>query len=448
MGRGEGSRGPLPLRFPELLRCLVQHIDRIRDTRQQRKVKYSLRDCYLSAFAMFFLQDPSLLEFQRRFENALQSNNLRTIFGVQSIPVDSQLRTIIDTHPHSAISAAFLPLFHRLADNGILLPFQFMPDLFLLTLDGSQYFGSAKLQCPRCLVKEHKDGRRDYSHQILQATVVHPDLHQVIPLAPEFIGNEDGKEKQDCEINAAKRLIARIRADYPRPPFILVADGLYSKQPFIELLLDKENKGKAQQPLHFILVAKPDDHKDLFSNIQGLRRGKLLEHKERVDAQGRRHLYEWVTEVPLNASAKSPIVNFLEYRIIHKDGTPGYHNSWVTDLTLSADTVQWITRGGRARWKIENESFNTLKNQGYHLEHNFGHGSHYLSEALFLLNLLAFFFHQNFEITDELYQKARARFSARKEYWNAIRASFRLFLFASWDEVLERINSPPLPAFP
>jgi hypothetical protein len=278
--------------------------------------------------------------------------------------------------------------------------------------------------------------------------VVNPDLHQVIPLAPEFIGNEDGKVKQDCEINAAKRFIARIRADYPRPPFILVADGLYSKQPFIELLLDKENKEKAQQPLHFILVAKPDDHKDLFSNIQGLRRGKLLEHKERVDAQGRRHLYEWVTEVPLNASAKSPIINFLEYRIIHKDGTPGYHNSWVTDLTLSTNTVQWITRGGRARWKIENESFNTLKNQGYHLEHNFGHGSHYLSEALFLLNLLAFFFHQIFELTDELYQKARARFSARKEYWNAIRASFRLFLFASWDEVLERINSPPLPAFP
>jgi hypothetical protein len=105
---------------------------------------------------MFFLQDPSVLEFQRRFENALQSNNLRTVFGVQSIPVDSQLRSIIDTHPHSAISAAFLPLFHRLADHGILLPFQFMPDLFLLTLDGSQYFGSAKLQCPAVWSKSTK----------------------------------------------------------------------------------------------------------------------------------------------------------------------------------------------------------------------------------------------------------------------------------------------------
>ena len=66
MGRGEGSRGPLTLRFPELLRCLVQHIDRIVDTRQQAKVNYPLRDCYLGAFALFYLQDPSLLEFQRR----------------------------------------------------------------------------------------------------------------------------------------------------------------------------------------------------------------------------------------------------------------------------------------------------------------------------------------------------------------------------------------------
>ena len=447
MGRGEGSRGPLQLRFPALLGCLAEHVDLIDDTRQRAKVRFLLRDCYLSSFAMFYLQDPSLLEFQRRFENEIQSNNLRTVFGVHDIPVDSQLRDLIDRHSHQPLIGVYSQLFQRLADHGVLHPFRFLQDQYLLTLDGSQYFGSSRLECPRCLLKEHRDGRKEYSHQILQATIVHPDLRQVIPLAPEFIGNEDGKEKQDCEINAAKRFIARLRADYPRPPFIIVADGLYSKQPFIELLLDNENKGKEQHPLHFILVAKPDDHKDLFSNIQGLRRGKLLEHKERVDAQGRRHLYEWVTEVPLNASTKSPIVNFLEYRIIHKDGTPGYHNSWVTDLTLTADTMAWITRGGRARWKIENESFNTLKNQGYHLEHNFGHGSHYLSEALFLLNLLAFFFHQIFELTDELYQKARARFSARREYWNAIRASFRLFLFVSWDEVLQRINSPPLPAF-
>jgi hypothetical protein len=430
------------LRFPALLGCLAEHIDLIEDTRQKAKAQFLLRDCYLSSFAMFYLQDPSLLEFQRRFEDEIQSNNLRTVFGVHDIPVDSQLRDLIDRHPHQPLIGVYSQLFQRLADHGVLHPFRFLQDQYLLTLDGSQYFGSSRMECPRCLVKEHRDGRKDYSHQILQATVVHPDLRQVIPLAPEFIGNEDGHDKQDCEINAAKRLIARLRSSQAQMPFIIVGDGLYSKQPFIQDLM--------QEPLrlHFILVAKPTDHKDLAANIAGLRRKDLLEKKELRDKLGRLNRYEWVEQVPLNADSRSPLVNYLEYSILKEDGTPSYHNSWVTDLPLSQDTVQWITRGGRARWKIENESFNTLKNQGYHLEHNFGHGSKFLSETYFLLNLLAFFFHQIFDLTDELYRQARARFSARKEYWNAIRAAFRYFIFTSWDEVLDRINSPPLPAFP
>jgi hypothetical protein len=442
MGRGEGSRGPLQLQFPALLSCLADHIDLIKDTRQQAKVRFLLRDCYLSGFAMFFLQDPSLLEFQRRFEDEIQSNNLRTVFGVHDIPVDSQLRDLIDRHSHQPLIGVFSQIFQRLADHEVLHPFRFLQDQYLLTLDGSQYFGSSQLQCPRCLLKEHRDGRKDYSHQILQATVVHPDLSQVIPLAPEFIGNEDGRDKQDCEINAAKRLIARLRSCQQQLPFIIVADGLYSKQPFIQDLM------RAPQQLHFILVAKPADHKDLSANIAGLRRRDLVGKMELRDKLGRLNRYEWIEQVPLNADPKSPLVNYLEYSILKEDGTPSYHNSWVTDLPLSQDTVQWITRGGRARWKIENESFNTLKNQGYHLEHNFGHGEKFLSETFFLLNLLAFFFHQIFERTDELYRQARARFSARKEYWNAIRAAFRYFIFTCWDEVLDRINSPPLPAFP
>ena len=73
-----------------------------------------------------------------------------------------------------------------------------------------------------------------------------------------------------------------------------------------------------------------------------------------------------------------------------------------------------LVRAARARWKIENEGFNTLKNQGYHLEHNFGHGDQHLSEAFFTLNLLAFFIHQIFELVDGLYQRVRTFFSSRR----------------------------------
>ena len=101
----------------------------------------------------------------------------------------------------------------------------------------------------------------------------------------------------------------------------------------------------------------------------------------------------------------------------------------------------------RGRWKIENEGSNTPKNQGYHLEHNFGHGDRYLSEAFFVLSL-ASIMHQIFELVDGLYQRVRTLFSSRRAFWDEVRSAFRLFLFASSDQVLVRMNSPPQPLPP
>ena len=137
----------------------------------------------------------------------------------------------------------------------------------------------------------------------------------------------------------------------------------------------------------------------------------------------------------------------MQLTIFNDEGKRTFRTSWVTDIQITAENVEHLVRGARSRWKIENEGFNTLKNHGYHLEHNFGHGKQYLSETLFVLNLIAFFVHQILELVDELYQQVRAKFSARVEFWNAIRATFRIFLFSSWDEVLERMNAPPQPAF-
>ena len=169
-----------------------------------------------------------------------------------------------------------------------------------------------------------------------------------------------------------------------------------------------------------------------------MRRGKLLDQVQYTDPRGRTHHYEWVNELALNGRADSLQVNFLEYRLI-RGGKTTYHGAWVTDLPIDAKNVQPIVRAARSRWKIENEGFNTLKNHGYHLEHNFGHGNQNLAEA--------FFAHQIFELVDRLYQQARARFSSRRQFWNVIRGAFARLLFESWDQVLARMNSPPLPSF-
>jgi len=411
----------------------------ITDSRRAASVTYGMQDCYRSGFAMFYLQDPSLLEFQRRFQQQIQSNNLSTVFGVKAIPADTQFRQVLDEHNYQPLQRVFSEYFRRLQRSKKLESYQFYPGQYLVTLDGSEYFNSENIHCDLCLQRNKSDGHREYYHQIVQPALVHPDLPQVMPLAPEFIRKQDGSTKQDCETTAGRRAIERIRAEHPQLSMIIVADSLYACAPTIRVL-------KAHR-FSFLLVAKPGDHKSLFEDIDGLRRGGMLDQLEREEEGGRRYVYEWTNQIPLTADPKSPEVNFLQLTIFNDEGKQTFRCSWVSDLQITKKNVQKLVRGARSRWKIENEGFNTLKNQGYHLEHNFGHGKQYLSEAFFVLNLLAFFMHQILELVDELYQQVRATFSARVEFWNAIRATFRIFLFACWDEVLERMNAPPQQAF-
>ena len=440
MARGL-RRGPNLLRFPSLVASIADHVARIVDSRQLNKIRYSLRDCYLSCLALFFVQDKSLLQFQRRFERKFQANNLSSTFGVRKIPVDSQLRDLIDRHGFQPLLSAFANWIARLQRCKWLQHYQIFDARYLITLDGSRFFSSEQVHCEHCLTTT-KSGVTRYHHDILQAAIVHPDKRQVLPLAPEFVRNSDGKggkyHKQDCEINAGCRMLERLRSDYPRMAAIIVADSLYSKQPFVERL-------RAAR-FSFLLVAKPGDHKSLYQDVAVLRRGNLLERHITEHRQERRE-YEWVTGLPLNGKPDAPLINFIQFRIIKADGG-SYRNAWVTDLVPTSANIVQLVRAARARWKIENEGFNTLKNQGYHLEHNFGHGDQYLSEAFFTLNLLAFFMHQIFELVDGLYQRVRTFFSSRRAFWDEVRSAFRLFLFTSWDQVLARMNSPPQPLPP
>ncbi len=181
--------------------------------------------------------------------------------------------------------------------------------------------------------------------------------------------------------------------------------------------------------MSYILVAKPTDHKILFEWVEeltGLGDGKKLEIKM---PKGKRYVYEWINQVPLNGTADADEVNFFQFQIINKENKTTYKNSWVTDIAIDKSNIRDLVKGGRARWKVENETFNTLKNQGYHLEHKYGHGNKNMSMVFFMLNLRAFYTHQILELTDPLYQKCRQDFSSQKEFWNQIRCTFIFMVF-------------------
>jgi hypothetical protein len=422
------------LGFAGLLKTMASRLRQIDDHRQQAKVDFCMHDCVMSAFAMMYLQDPSLLAFQRRIQDRIQKNNLNSIFGVHHIPKDNQLRNVLDVLPTEALSPIFADFLGDLQRGKHLVKYQLLDGKYLIPIDGSEYFSSEKIHCPHCLHKKPAKGNIRYYHQILQAAMVHPDQRQVLPLAPEPIQNTDGTSKQDCELNAAKRLIANIRSAHPKLPIIIGGDGLYSKQPFIDELKSAN--------MSFILVAKPLDHKILFEWVHemiGLQAGSQLTI---TDNKGRKHQYRWVNDVPLNGSKDADQVNFFDYRIINGEKTT-YRNSWVTDITIDENNVVTLVKGGRARWKIENETFNTLKNQGYHLEHNFGHGHHNLSIIFFMVNLLAFYIHQILDLTDSLYQKVRyTKFTSRKEFWNQLRCTIRILIFPHWQSLMLFIWDP------
>jgi hypothetical protein len=260
--------------------------------------------------------------------------------------------------------------------------------------------------------------------------MVHPDEKVVLPFAPEPILKEAGAVKNDCERNAAKRGLTRLRREHPHLKAIIIEDGLASNAPHIRLLQALD--------FRFILGARPKGHSYLFEFVNAVNTEEKQERRK--DSRGKKEVlrrYRWVNNVPLNDANDDLKVNFLEYWELSLTGKVQQHFSWVTDLTLDSNNVEKIMRGGRARWKIENETFNTLKNKGYQFEHNFGHGYKNLSTVMASLMFLAFLIDQVQESACQSFQRAFKKMKRKCRLWNKLRNLFYVCLLRSWQDVYD-----------
>jgi Transposase DDE domain len=416
------------LSFSGLRSVLSEKARSLPDTRQEGKVRHTIHDSVMCGFAMMYFQDPSLRQFQKRMEDAKQTSNMKNLFHVDATPGDKQLREVLDEVDPASLEEVFTEYFSMLQRGNHLKPYRVLGKYYAVVIDGSEYFSSEKLNCPGCLTRNKR-----FVHQIVQAAIVHPDKSQVVPLPPEAVKNTDGHEKQDCEINAGKRLIKKLRKTHPKLPLIIIGDSLYSKQPFMQ------DAGK--ETMRYVLAAKETDHEVLTQYVDGARRLGGITRLETHDHKGRLHVYEWINEVPLNGNDDAPLVNYFTYSLIVNNKRT-YYNSWVTDIPLEKKNIEELSRIGRMRWKIENEVFNTVKNHGYHIEHNYGHGVKNLSYNFFLLNMLAFFMHQIFELTDRCYQACRQKLGSKKNLWDHLRVSMRMLIFPDWETLLRRVYRP------
>jgi hypothetical protein len=393
---------------------------------QRRAPAFSLADVLMAGLALFSLKDPSLLAFCRR---ALD-HNLRSVFGLLAVPCDTQMRTILDRIHPDQLRPAFTDLFRQVQRGKILEEYVFLEGCYLIALDGVEYFCSQKVHCAHCLSRQHKNGTVSYYHQMLGAVIVHPDLPEVIPLAPEPIQRQDGQSKNDCERNAARRWLKRFRQDHPHLPVIITEDALSSNAPHIRDLQAAR--------CHFILGVKPGDHAYLFQQVYRRVEGNEVEVHDVVDAgTGKHRHYLFVRDLSLNEANPEVRVNFL--RCAETDAQDECDWAWVTDLNLTAATFDQAGRGGRARWHIENETFNTLKNQGYHFEHNYGHGEKHLAVVMALLMMLAFAIDQVQQKSNALFRAAWAKKGPKCALWEAVRQLFSSFEVSSMREIYEAI---------
>ena len=423
-----------------VLESLINDVKRLcaafPDQRTGKNTIYDMDDVGMAAFATFFMQSPSFLAQQKALARGRGASNCQSLFQMARIPTDNCIRGLLDPVPPETLYPMFGRILAALVAGDGLRPFQRLGGHVLIALDGTEYFCSQKLSCPNCSSRTRANGKTEHFHQMVSAAMVAPGHARALPLEPEFITPQDGADKQDCEARATARWLAAHGPQYAHLDPIYTGDDLSSRQPTCEAV--------RAIGAHFLFVAKPSSHKTLYEWLDGAD-VPSCEQKIKQGAHFVTHRYRWLEAVPLRGGADAMLVNWLEIEIVDATGKVTYRNSFVTDLPVSAANVAELAACGRARWKIENETFNTLKTKGYNLEHHFGHGKEHLSTLLATMNLIAFAMHTVADLVDAAWKAARAAVGARKRFFEELRSITTYLVFPNWPVLIETLitGKPP-----
>ena len=396
-----------------LITTVRSSFEQIRDHRGTNST-YGLVNLLMTGFALFSLKDSSLSHFRGLYP--VRSDNLKRVYGIENLPSDICLREGLDGVNPSDLQSVFKAPIDFLLKKGVFRSRYVLGDYVAIPFDATGHYCSNKKGCPQCLVKNHKNGKQTFYHQLLGAAAVHPTQSTVFPIACEAIVQQDGNQKNDCELNACKRLIPKVREMLPKEKIIAIFDALYPNGFHIKEL--------AQKDMRYIIGIKGQSFVKI--QVERLRESGLLQSRT-WQKDNKTCTASYTNGLILNGTHLDIQTNYFEYKEVDNEtGEQVFYSTWITDIPINEANIEELVAVARARWKIENETFNTLKNQGYHLEHNYGHGKKNLATNFALLTFLAFLTDQIAQHMDTFFQKAKAICKTFKALWERIRAIFYL----------------------
>lgn len=339
--------------FPSLRRCL----DALGDFRDPRLVIYPARSLLWSGVLLFLFR----LGARRRLRFELHSpagvENLNRIAetSIEQIPHPDTLAYYLKGVCPEELSDVRTGMVRDLVRSRALDRDRLLGRYYTIAIDGTGHLAFDAPHCPHCLTQELANGRTRYYHPVLEAKLV-CENGLSLSVATEFIQNTDGANKQDCELAAFYRLLPKLRKQFPMLRICLLLDGEYLNQNVMRLAKTLR--------LHWIMTFKegslPTAYAE-FHALHALTTGQTLAHQHEDRSQhhrwlnGLRHEDQTFNAFEcVETNARGDTTTFL----------------WATDLPVKrSNVVELSQRGGRCRWKIENQGFNTQKNQGYNLEH-------------------------------------------------------------------------------
>lgn len=340
----------------------------IEDPRHQSYITYTQADLVYMALMKNICGQYSMREMEENFNEENCINTLRIMSGnkhLKEMPHYDTLNYYLERLSPECIANLRKKMVTKLIRSRQFHKFRLQGKYWRIILDGTGLFYFKERHCENCLcvVKTDETGKqsKQYYHKVLEAKIVLSE-NIILSIETEFIENENERvSKQDCEINAAKRLLKRIKKEYPRLPICIEGDALYATEPFMKLCREYN--------LYYLLTQKESRQKNLNEGFEWIKAGEDVEYQIGLCKEKGKGFYANHME---EIAGKEEVMNVFEYKY-EKEDKNGRKQvisfQWISNIEITKRNLEELILAGRGRWKIENEGFNNQKNGMYRIEH-------------------------------------------------------------------------------